>query len=93
MLVYKYQEILGRLREMGWSTTRIRREKLLSESTLARLRSNQTTSTDTIDVLCTLLHCQPNDILEIRYDEELRELERTKSAERDDEESDPPSLS
>lgn len=56
--------ILDTLKQSGYNTNRIRKEKLLSESTLQYLRTDKMISIDAIDRLCKLLGCQPGDILE-----------------------------
>lgn len=58
-----YLDVLGRLDRAGWSSYRLRREKVLSESTLARLRNGEPVNTTTLDVICRLCSCQPGDIL------------------------------
>ena len=67
MIVYK--DILGKLLEAGYTTYRVRKEKLLPESTMKKLRSGGTVTTETIDTLCRLLHCQPGDLMEYVEDE------------------------
>lgn len=62
MIVYK--NIIERLAAEGYSTYRIRKEKLLPESTMQKLRSVGTVTTDTVDTLCRLLQCQPGDLME-----------------------------
>ena len=52
------------LKEKGYNTTRLRREKLLAESTIQQLREDKLVSWANIDRICTLLDCQPGDILE-----------------------------
>lgn len=64
MIVYKI-DILKALAEKGYTTTKLRREKLLSESTIQRIRNGGTINTDTINGVCLMLRCQPNDIIEI----------------------------
>lgn len=61
MIIYK--DILNKLKDSGYNTTKIRKENILPQSTLQRLRENKPISTETIDVLCTLLKCQPGDLL------------------------------
>ena len=61
-LVYKI-EILDKLKEAGFNTNRIRKEKWFSESTLQKFRSNEMVSHENINTLCKLLQCQPGDIL------------------------------
>ena len=64
MIIYK--DILSKLRAAGYSTSRIRTEKLLTESTLTRLRNNRAISTATLDKICELTGLQPADLLEYR---------------------------
>ena len=63
MIIYKFN-VLERLKNSGISTYKIRKDKVLSESTLQRLRQNQIVSIEIIDILCQLLKCQPGDIIE-----------------------------
>lgn len=58
-----YVDIMEKLAARGFSSYRLRQEKLLPESTLTRIRNGTPVSTDTIDRLCELLECQPGDIL------------------------------
>lgn len=62
MIVYK--DVLKLLKDAGYNTTTIMRERLLSQATVDALRHNKPISLKTIDVICNLLHCQPNDIME-----------------------------
>lgn len=64
MLHYKI-DVLEALKEKGYNTTRIRKEKILSESTIQRLREKKTSvSCDSIGTICSVLGCQPDYILE-----------------------------
>ena len=70
MLRYKV-DILAELKKAGYNTTRIRREKIISESTLQRLRTGITSlNLETLDVICKILQCQPGDLVEWVPDEE-----------------------
>lgn len=62
----KYKiDVLSALKNAGYSTYRLRIEKILNESTIQKLRIGSTDiSVKTLDSLCELLECQPNDILE-----------------------------
>ena len=60
---YKF-EVLDALKSAGYTTYRIRREKILAESTMQKFREGTPVSTDNIGTLCALLGCQPGDILE-----------------------------
>lgn len=70
-----YKDILGKLKSIGLSSTKLRRLRLLSESTITKIRRNQSVSLECIDIICNLLHCQPKDIIEIRYDKEFKNKE------------------
>lgn len=58
-----YNDVLPRLAARGWTAYRLRREGILPESTLTRLRQGKTVTTDTVNTLCELLECQPGEIL------------------------------
>ena len=60
---YKF-DVLNALKEKGYTTYRIRKEKLLSESTVQKLRQGEYVSMDNLETLCKLLNCQPGDIME-----------------------------
>ena len=65
----KYKiDILPALKEAGYNTTRLRREKILSESTIQSLRTNKMVSIENISRICSMLECQPGDILEYAED-------------------------
>ena len=62
-------DILSALKQKGYNTNRIRTEKLLSESTLQKLRTGQGLSWSNIETLCKLLECQPGSLMEYMPDE------------------------
>lgn len=57
-------DVLKALKEKGYNTNKLRKEKLLSESVLQKLRHSEPVSWSNIEQLCKLLECQPADILE-----------------------------
>lgn len=57
-------DILAALKEKGFSTYRIRKEKLLATSTVQNIKNGDPISWANIEQLCNLLNCQPGDILE-----------------------------
>ena len=64
MIIYK-ADVLQMLKARGYSSYRLKREHLLSDSTLQKLRSGDTSITvDNLNTICTLLSCQPGDLLE-----------------------------
>ena len=56
--------IMARLKENGYSSTRIREEKLIGQSYLQQIRHGELVSWKTLDTICGLLDCQPGDLLE-----------------------------
>lgn len=58
-----YQDILGKLAAAGWSSYRLQRERQIGNGTIQRIRDGKSVSTETIDKICELLGCQPNDII------------------------------
>lgn len=64
-MAIKYKiDVLQSLKEAGYSTYRIRKEKILGEATLQKLRQGEMVSWENINTLCELLVCQPGDIVE-----------------------------
>lgn len=61
-IIYKI-DILTALKEKGYTTYRLRKDKLLAESTVQSLRRGDMVSLDNISRLCAMLECQPGDIL------------------------------
>lgn len=59
-------DVLASLKEHGYTTTRLRKEKLLAESTIQQLREQKLVSWKNIDRICSLLNCQPGDVLEYK---------------------------
>ena len=62
-------DVLEALKEKGYSTYILRKEKLLSESTIQKLRSGEGISWDNLETLCKLLDCDISAILEYQKDE------------------------
>lgn len=61
-LQYKI-DVLAALNAKGYNTNRIRKEGLLSQSTLQKFRNGQGVSWDNLETLCRLLDCQPGEII------------------------------
>ena len=54
---------MNELKVRGYSSYRLRNEKILSEKVMTDIRNNKVTMA-TLNKLCSLLDCQPGDILE-----------------------------
>ena len=66
----KYDKLMALLKEKGYTTYKIRKDKLIGQGTLTALK-NGTGGLDskTISRLCKVLECQPGDIMEYVPDE------------------------
>lgn len=62
-IVYKL-DVLAALKEAGYNTNRLRKEKLLSEGVIQALRESKYISLQNVSKICELLNCQPGDLLE-----------------------------
>lgn len=65
-----YDKLWATMKERGVSQYRLIREYQFSNGQLDRLRKNQNISTYTINLLCKILHCRVEDILEYIEEEE-----------------------
>ena len=66
---YKINVVMA-LKKAGYSTYRIRKEKIMAQSTLQKFRDGEIVNIDNLNVICKLLNCQPGDILEYVPDED-----------------------
>ncbi len=56
--------VIAALKDAGYSTYKLRKEKILAESTLQKFRNNEMVSWENISTVCALLNCQPGDLME-----------------------------
>lgn len=68
LIKYKI-DILQALKQVGYSTYKIRKEKIFNQSQLQQIRDNKLLTQEALNKLCDLLGCQPGDILEYVPDE------------------------
>ena len=62
-IIYKF-DVLKALKDIGYNTNRLRKEKLLAEGVIQSLREGKAISFSNLERLCKLLDCQPGDIIE-----------------------------
>lgn len=62
-------DVLYSLKSVGYSTYKIRQNKIFAESVLQQFRKGEIVSTEQLAKLCKLLNCQPGDILEYSEDD------------------------
>lgn len=63
--------VIAALKEKGFTTYKIRNEKIFSENTLQAFRSGKMVSYETLGKLCEMLNCQPGDLLEYRPEKNI----------------------
>lgn len=62
--------ILEALKKKGYTSYKLRKNGLISESTISKFRHGQNTITlANLEVVCRLLNCQPGDVIEWVDDE------------------------
>lgn len=67
-LKYKF-DVLQALKVKGYSAYRLAKEKLLSGSSIQKLRKGDVLATEGIATLCELLQCQPGDLICYEHEE------------------------
>lgn len=66
----KYDKLMALLKEKGYTTYKIRKENIMSQSAWQKIRTGVgDIDTRTISKLCKILNCQPGDIMEYVDDE------------------------
>ena len=60
-----FDKALALLKEQGYTTYRIRKDNIISQSALQKMKNGTgEISTRTIERLCSVLNCQPGDLME-----------------------------
>lgn len=63
-------DVLSALKAAGYTTYKIKTDKLLSESTVQKLRNRQPISWENIERICKLLKCDVSDVIEYKEENE-----------------------
>lgn len=69
----KYKNVLEQLKKKGYSSYKLRMQKIMGESKIQNIRENRV-DTKTINQICALLNCQPGEILEYIPDDPDQEV-------------------
>ena len=64
MSIQYKMDVLSELKKEGYSTYRLRKEKIFGEATIQKIRMGELVSWDNMSTICRLLKCQPGDIVE-----------------------------
>lgn len=57
-------DVVTALKDAGYTTYRLRNEKIIGEATLTKIRRGELISWNNMDIICGLLNCQPGDLVE-----------------------------
>ena len=60
----KFDKAFDLMKTQGLSTYKIRKYKIITESTLQKMREGRHITTQSIENLCKALGCQPGDLME-----------------------------
>ena len=66
-------DVLKALKEAGYSSSKLRKEKIIGEATIQRLRHKQSVSFEVLSKICDLLNCNIEDILTYVKDNTLEQ--------------------
>lgn len=58
--------VLEALKDAGYSSYKLRQDKILGESTISKIRKGEIVSAENLAILCELLQCQVGDLIEYR---------------------------
>lgn len=73
MFVYKI-DVLKDLKDAGYTTAKLRKEKLLGENAIQSLRHNEMIGIIALEKVCSLLKMQPGDIIEYVEDDKTLKI-------------------
>lgn len=62
MFVYKF-DVLEALKDAGYNTTKLRKDRLLGENAIQSLRKNEMVGIIALEKICKLLDMQPGNII------------------------------
>ncbi|MDE7436653.1 MAG: helix-turn-helix transcriptional regulator [Lachnospiraceae bacterium] len=69
--MFKYKvDVLKKLKEKGYNTTKLRKEKLLGENAIQSLRQGEMVGIIALEKICKLLDMQPGSIIEYVNDDQ-----------------------
>lgn len=66
-LQYKI-DVMKELKNKGFTTYRLRTEKIIGERQIQQIRSGEIVSPACLSKLCELLQCQPGDVIEYTHE-------------------------
>ena len=70
-------DIINLLKENGYNTGRIRREKLIGEKTMQDMKKGIVPGIKTLDTLCKILEMQPGNLIKYIDEENTKNSEKS----------------
>ena len=71
ILAIRYKlDVIAALKEAGYTSYKIRKEQLINQTALQKIREGKMIAWEQLNAICNLLHCQPGDLIEHVPDEE-----------------------
>lgn len=65
-IMWQYKiDILKELSNRGYTSTKMRKNKIMSEGTMQHIRNGKGISMDTLNIICLILRLEPSDVVEI----------------------------
>lgn len=68
MIRYKV-DVIAALKNAGYTSYRIRKDGLINQTALQRIRDGKMISWEQLNSICRLLNCQPGDLVEFVEDD------------------------
>ena len=69
-MAFRYKmDVIAALRAAGFTSYRIRQEKLINQTALQKLREGRMIAWEQLENICRLLKCQPGDLIEYVEDQ------------------------
>lgn len=62
-------DVLAALKTAGYTTYKIRKEALINQAALQKVREGRMIAWEQLNIICRLLKCQPGDLIEYVEDE------------------------
>ncbi len=64
--MYKYKiDVVKALNDRGYNSYKLKKNKALSQGTIAKLKNKGNVTLETLNAVCVMLKCQISDIIEI----------------------------
>lgn len=64
-MAFRYKvDVIALLKEAGYTSYKIRKEQIINQTALQKLREGKMIAWEQLNIVCKLLHCQLGDLIE-----------------------------